>query len=123
MVLNATSQGTQGTLDTASKQELENEFGSSVDETVIEKILEKGEKIHSKVRTFQPPPSIPGETAASNDWNAKTVKLTQLSIHRCPSAKAPRTTLRVAASPTEQCQLSWDFRAREGIPMIRYPPS
>ncbi|CAN8098864.1 unnamed protein product [Discula destructiva] len=42
-------QGPQGTLDTASKQELENEFGSSKDTDVIEKILEKGDKIHSKM--------------------------------------------------------------------------
>ncbi|KAJ4397041.1 hypothetical protein N0V93_001265 [Gnomoniopsis smithogilvyi] len=42
-------QGAQGTLDTASKQELENEFGSAKDEDVIEQILAKGEKIHSKM--------------------------------------------------------------------------
>ena len=35
-------QGAQGTLDGASKADLENEFGSSVDEEVIVKILEQG---------------------------------------------------------------------------------
>lgn len=45
-------QGAQGTLDSASKQELENEFGTSKDEDVIEKILAKGDKIHSKVSTY-----------------------------------------------------------------------
>lgn len=44
-------QGAQGTLDSASKQELENEFGTAKDEDVIEQILAKGDKIHSKVST------------------------------------------------------------------------
>ncbi|KAF3769085.1 DUF1960-domain-containing protein [Cryphonectria parasitica EP155] len=48
-------QGAQGKLDAASKQELENEFGSSVDEEVIEKILAKGEKVHSKMPERQGP--------------------------------------------------------------------
>lgn len=45
-------QGAQGTLDSASKQELENEFGTAKDEDVIEQILAKGDKIHSKVSTY-----------------------------------------------------------------------
>ncbi|KAM5356238.1 hypothetical protein ACJ41O_002884 [Fusarium nematophilum] len=35
-------QGAQGTLDSASKAALENEFGTSVDDDVIKAILEKG---------------------------------------------------------------------------------
>ncbi|KAM0341019.1 hypothetical protein ACHAPU_010251 [Fusarium lateritium] len=35
-------QGAQGNLDAASKAELENEFGTSVDDDVIKQILEKG---------------------------------------------------------------------------------
>lgn len=34
--------GTQGVLDTASKGALEDEFGSSRDEDVVQQILEKG---------------------------------------------------------------------------------
>ncbi|KAK3336496.1 ribosome maturation protein [Cercophora scortea] len=34
--------GAQGTYDTASKAALENEFGTSVDDKVIEQILQKG---------------------------------------------------------------------------------
>ena len=44
------SHGNQGTLDTAAKGTLEAEFGSSKDEDVIIKILEKGNIIESEVR-------------------------------------------------------------------------
>ncbi|KAF5250526.1 hypothetical protein FANTH_4301 [Fusarium anthophilum] len=37
------NQGVQGSLDSASKAALENEFGTSVDDDVIKQILEKGE--------------------------------------------------------------------------------
>ncbi|KAF5537122.1 shwachman-bodian-diamond syndrome [Fusarium napiforme] len=37
------NQGTQGSLDAASKAALENEFGTSVDDDVIKQILEKGD--------------------------------------------------------------------------------
>lgn len=44
------SHGNQGTLDAAAKGALEAEFGSSKDEDVIIKILEKGNIIESEVR-------------------------------------------------------------------------
>lgn len=44
------SHGNQGTLDTAAKGTLEAEFGSSKEEDVIIKILEKGNIIESEVR-------------------------------------------------------------------------
>lgn len=44
-----TTQGNQGVLDTASKADLENEFGSTGDE-VIKKILADGKFHESKVR-------------------------------------------------------------------------
>lgn len=47
-------QGAQGTMDTASKATLENEFGTSVDEEVIQKILEKGNMQASEVSTSSP---------------------------------------------------------------------
>jgi len=43
------SHGNQGTLDTAAKGTLEAEFGSSKEEDVIVKILEKGNIIESEV--------------------------------------------------------------------------
>ncbi|KAI5455872.1 ribosome maturation protein [Mariannaea sp. PMI_226] len=39
----AHGRGVRGTYETASKQALENEFGTSVDEDVIKQILEKGD--------------------------------------------------------------------------------
>jgi Shwachman-Bodian-Diamond syndrome (SBDS) protein len=44
--------GTQGQLDTASKQTLQNEFETSDDDEVIKKILEKGTVQEVKVRCF-----------------------------------------------------------------------
>jgi ribosome maturation protein Sdo1 len=42
-------QGAQGVFDRASKSSLENEFGSSNEDDVVRKILEKGEVQESKV--------------------------------------------------------------------------
>ena len=44
-------QGSQGQYDTASNSSLENEFGTTVVEEVIKKILEKGSLQESKVST------------------------------------------------------------------------
>lgn len=46
--------GAQGTLDTASNSTLENEFGSSKAEDVIQQILEKGTIQETEVRHFLP---------------------------------------------------------------------
>ncbi|KZV63355.1 DUF1960-domain-containing protein [Peniophora sp. CONT] len=43
----STQQGAQGILGTASKQELENEFGTSRDDDCIQQILEKGKAEHA----------------------------------------------------------------------------
>ncbi|VDB91528.1 unnamed protein product [Peniophora sp. CBMAI 1063] len=43
----STQQGAQGLLGTASKQDLENEFGTSRDDECISKILEKGKAEHA----------------------------------------------------------------------------
>jgi hypothetical protein len=48
------SHGNQGTLDAAAKGTLEAEFGSSKEEDVIIKILEKGNIIESEVRLSLP---------------------------------------------------------------------
>lgn len=50
-------QGAQGLLDRASKSSLENEFGTSNEDEIVKKILEKGEVQESKVSqiiAFQP---------------------------------------------------------------------
>jgi hypothetical protein len=43
-------QGTQGIMDTASKGTLEDEFGTSREEDVVQQILEKGSIIETEVR-------------------------------------------------------------------------
>ncbi|KAK1639163.1 shwachman-Bodian-diamond syndrome protein [Colletotrichum phormii] len=48
-------QGAQGQYDTASKSTLENEFGTSVDDKVIEQILEKGDTQHVEFADRQGP--------------------------------------------------------------------
>lgn len=45
-------QGVQGHMDRASKASLENEFGTSVDDEVVKKILEKGHVQEVKVCFF-----------------------------------------------------------------------
>jgi len=45
--------GAQGILDTASKGQLESEFGTHKDDEVITQIIEKGSIIESEVSTFQ----------------------------------------------------------------------
>lgn len=45
--------GAQGSLDTASKATLENEFGTSIVEDVIKKIIEKGSMQESEVSRMQ----------------------------------------------------------------------
>lgn len=84
-VANSTfSQGLQGTYDTASKAALENEFGTSVDDEVIKQILENGETQTSEVSTIY----------------SRLIATVQLTHHRCPSVKVPRTTPRVPWLPT-----------------------
>lgn len=53
----STQQGAQGILGTASKQELENEFGTSRDDECIEQILEKGKPEHA-------------DAIRGNDWGS-----------------------------------------------------
>jgi len=48
-------QGVQGILDTASKGQLESEFGTSKDDDVMAQILEKGEIIETEVRLVASP--------------------------------------------------------------------
>lgn len=43
-------QGNQGVQDTASKAQLESEFGTSKDEEVVKQILEKGTIVETAVR-------------------------------------------------------------------------
>ncbi|KZF24239.1 shwachman-Bodian-diamond syndrome protein [Xylona heveae TC161] len=47
--------GTQGVLDGASKGDLQNEFGSDDDDTVMKAILEKGDILHSEAAERQGP--------------------------------------------------------------------
>ena len=47
-----TRHGSQGVLDTASKGQLEDEFGTSRDEDVVQQILEKGTVVESEVCTW-----------------------------------------------------------------------
>jgi len=46
--------GTQGILDTASKGQLEDEFGTSRDDDVVKQILEHGSIIESEVSLASP---------------------------------------------------------------------
>uniref|UniRef100_A0A0W0GAN9 Ribosome maturation protein SDO1/SBDS N-terminal domain-containing protein n=1 Tax=Moniliophthora roreri TaxID=221103 RepID=A0A0W0GAN9_MONRR len=46
------NQGNQGILRHASKQQLENEFGSSKDIDVVQKMLERGKSQPGKISTF-----------------------------------------------------------------------
>lgn len=50
-------QGAQGTYDEASNAEKENEFGTKVDDEVIEKILASGTLQESSVSQQPPPPT------------------------------------------------------------------
>jgi hypothetical protein len=50
MLTMLTRHGNQGQLDTASKGTLEDEFGTSRDEDVVQQILEKGTVLETEVR-------------------------------------------------------------------------
>jgi hypothetical protein len=50
LIRGASRQGTQGIMDTASKGTLEDEFGTSREEDVVQQILEKGSIIETEVR-------------------------------------------------------------------------
>lgn len=92
-------QGAQGTYDEASNAEKENEFGTKVDDEVIEKILASGTLQESSVSQCHLP--ILGDSEQL---------LTPLfSMNSSPSAKAPRTILRVPSLPTRGSQKEGEY--------------
>ncbi len=50
LIRGTSRQGTQGIMDTASKGTMEDEFGTSREEDVVQQILEKGSIIETEVR-------------------------------------------------------------------------
>lgn len=88
-------QGAQGTYDEASNAEKENEFGTKVDDEVIEKILASGTLQESSVSQQRPPPPPASSLIRGDDEKFLTECLSS-----SPSAKAPRTTLRAPSLPT-----------------------
>jgi hypothetical protein len=77
--------GKQGILNTASKQQLENEFGTSNEDDVVKKILTEGSVQSSEVRT---PSSLPIPIPHDTFTNTHP---SELRAHRCHEREPGRT--------------------------------